>query len=252
VLACDRVGTGRMAEPSQLLPQIQSLLITQGQRDLAGRSVLISAGGTREWLDPVRFIGNPSTGKMGVALAQAASHRGARVTLVHGRLEAGLLDTLPLTTQRILVDTSAAMQQAMVDHLPQAELIVMSAAVADVQPRHYNPTKMPKADLPEALPLAPVPDIVAHLASLKQPHQTLVGFAAQTGDILTPAKEKLHRKQLDAIAANPIDQPNSGFGGALNQLLLLDRSGRQWSSDGPQPKLVLAHRLYDFVQTIAV
>jgi phosphopantothenoylcysteine decarboxylase/phosphopantothenate--cysteine ligase len=100
------------------------------------------------------------------------------------------------------------------------------------------------------LPLQAVPDIVAELATLKQPHQRLIGFAAQTGDIIPPALEKLHRKQLDAIAANPIDQPNSGFGSASNQAVFLDRHGRQ-QTIAPCSKLKMAHRLLDFVQTIS-
>ena len=126
----------------------------------------------------------------------------------------------------------------------------MAAAVADVKPTHYSLEKLPKAALPASLPLTWVPDIVAELAVLKQPHQRLVGFAAQTGDIVTPAKEKLVRKQLDAIAANPIDQPNSGFGSDTNQAVFLDRHGRQHPIDQPCSKLTMAHQLLDFIQAI--
>ncbi|MGA7936053.1 MAG: bifunctional phosphopantothenoylcysteine decarboxylase/phosphopantothenate--cysteine ligase CoaBC, partial [Kovacikia sp.] len=125
VLACDRVGMGRMAEPETILPHLLSLLYTRGQRDLAGKQVLISAGGTREYLDPVRFIGNPSTGKMGIALAQAAVHRGANVTLVHGSIEAPLIAALP-GVRLIPVVAAEEMRQALLENFPDADWTVMA------------------------------------------------------------------------------------------------------------------------------
>ena len=248
VLACDRVGTGRMAEPEELLPQIVSLLHTQGKRDLIGKRVLISAGGTQEFLDPVRFIGNPSTGKMGVALAQAALHRGAIVTLVHAPIASHLL--APLRNVRpILITSAAEMQQAMRECFSDADWIVMAAAVADVKPTSYSTEKLAKRDLPDRLPLSSVPDIVAELATLKHPHQRLIGFAAQSGDIITPALEKLQRKKLDAIVTNPIDQPDSGFGSDNNQAVFIDRSGRQVHIPLGS-KLQMAHQILDLVQEI--
>lgn len=242
LLACDRVGAGRMAEPPEILSYIQSLLHTQGQRDLAGKRVLISAGSTREHLDPVRFIGNPATGKMGLALAQAALHRGAKVTLVHGVMSWDI----PLGVQAISIVNAEEMQQVMLEYLPNADIIIMSAAVADVRPQDYSTEKLPKRSLPQSLPLEPVPDIVAQLGKLKQPHQRLIGFAAQTGDIITPAREKLYSKKLDAIVANPIDQPDSGFGSDNNQAVFLDNQGREVTIS-PCSKLQLAHHLFDFV-----
>ncbi|MEJ1935698.1 bifunctional phosphopantothenoylcysteine decarboxylase/phosphopantothenate--cysteine ligase CoaBC, partial [Nostoc sp. NIES-2111] len=179
LLACDRVGAGRMAEPPEILTYTQSLLHTKGKRDLTLKRVLISAGGTQEYLDPVRFIGNPSTGKMGLALAQAALHRGAQVTLVHGAANWDV----PLGVQAIPIISAEEMQQVMLEYLPNADIIIMSAAVADVKPKDYSTEKLPKRSLPRSLPLEPVPDIVAQLGQLKQPHQRLIGFAAQTGDI---------------------------------------------------------------------
>lgn len=248
ILACDRVGAGRMAEPPQILAYLESLLYTGGRRDLEGQQVLISAGGTREWLDPVRFIGNPSTGKMGVALAQAAQHRGATVTLVHGPMEPDLLAMLT-GVRCIPVTTAEAMRQALIEVFPTADWTVMAAAVADVRPAEYSAQKLPKRSLPEHLPLAPVPDIVAELAHLKAPHQRLIGFAAQSGEIVTPALEKLQAKKLDAIVANPIDQPGVGFGSDQNQAVFLDRQGRQ-QGVAPCRKLQLAHHLIEFVQTL--
>jgi phosphopantothenoylcysteine decarboxylase/phosphopantothenate--cysteine ligase len=242
LLACDRVGAGRMAEPPEIIAYVQSLLHTAGKRDLVGKQVLISAGGTREYLDPVRFIGNPSTGKMGLALARAALHRGASVTLVHGPASWDF----PLGAQAIPVVSAAQMQSSMLKFLPNADMIVMSAAVADVKPREYSQQKLAKRSLPESLALEQVPDIVAELARCKQPHQQLIGFAAQTGDIVKPALEKLHNKNLDAIIANPIDEADSGFGSDNNKAIFLDKQGRQIAIQ-PCSKLEMAHHIFDFL-----
>lgn len=250
-LACDRVGAGRMAEPIQILAHIQSLLLSPNKQDLQDKQILISAGGTREYLDPVRFIGNPSTGKMGVALALAAHHRGGTVTLVHGPMESSVLASLTDLERLQIIPVSSAieMHQAMLQAFEAAHWIIMAAAVADVKPKDYHATKLPKSSLPQSLPLSPVPDIVADLGQRRQPQQRLIGFAAQTGDIVPPALDKLKRKKLDAIAANPIDQTNSGFGSDKNQGIFLDAQGRQ------QPilscsKLEWAHQLLDFIQTL--
>jgi phosphopantothenoylcysteine decarboxylase / phosphopantothenate---cysteine ligase len=243
VLACDRTGTGRMAEPEDILAHIDSLLHSGGRRDLAGKHLLISTGSTREFLDPVRFIGNPASGKMGVALAQAAIHRGATVTLVHGPMADSLTARLG-GIQTTGVTTAEEMHRSMLTHLPQADWVVMAAAVADVKPATQATTKLAKADLPASLPLAPVPDIVADLAQRRQPHQRLIGFAAQTGDIVSPALDKLKRKGLDAIVANPIDVVGSGFGGDTNQAILLTTAGDQRVFP-PGTKLAMAHQLWD-------
>lgn len=247
LLACDRVGAGRMAEPAEILPHLESLLYTQGMRDLVGQRILISAGSTREFLDPVRFIGNPATGKMGLALAQAALHRGAVVTVVQG--PGGVPLPLSDRLQTLPIVSAAEMRQVLLEHFPQSDITVMAAAVADVMPVDYSAEKLPKAQLPSSLPLAAVGDIVAELATLKQTHQTLVGFAAQSGEIVTPALGKLVRKQLDAIAANPIDQPGSGFGSETNQAVLIDHTGRQ-RAIAPCSKLQMAHQLWDFVREL--
>ncbi|GAB4176894.1 MAG: bifunctional phosphopantothenoylcysteine decarboxylase/phosphopantothenate--cysteine ligase CoaBC [Coleofasciculaceae cyanobacterium] len=242
LLACDRVGSGRMAEPDEILAWVRSLLHTGGTKDLVGKRVLISTGGTREHLDPVRFIGNPSTGKMGLALAQAALHRGATVTLVH----APVAWQVPMGIRSLSVMSAAQMRQVMLECFADADVIVMAAAVADVKPAEYVEEKLPKKLLPNSLPLEPVPDILAELGQRKQAHQRLIGFAAQTGDIVKPALEKLRNKKLDAIAANPIDRPNSGFASDTNQAIFLDKQGRQMEIQ-PCSKLQLAHHLFDFI-----
>ena len=241
LLACDRVGAGRMSEPSEILPYLNSLLHTHGDRDLHGKRILISAGGTREFFDPVRFIGNPATGKMGIALARAAAHRGAIVTLVHSTLPDPQIDG---TIATVAVVTSEQMHNEMLDRFAESDIVIMCAAVADVKPASYSSQKLPKKLLPTELKLVPVPDIIADLSKRKQPHQKLIGFAAQTGDIIAPALEKLQRKQLDAIVTNPVDLPDSGFGSDRNQAVLLKCNGDRLEIL-PCSKLEMAHQILD-------
>ncbi|MFN5854337.1 MAG: bifunctional phosphopantothenoylcysteine decarboxylase/phosphopantothenate--cysteine ligase CoaBC [Pseudanabaenaceae cyanobacterium] len=247
-LACDVVGTGRMAEPATILGYLKSCQQTKGVQDLRGKSVLVSAGGTREFIDLVRFISNPSTGKQGIAIAQSALHRGAQVTLVAANLanpqspDLAGMEVIPVTT-------ALELQEVMEDRFSQAEITVMCAAVGDVRPQNYIPTKLPKASLPETLPLARVPDIVAQLAKQKQSHQQLIGFAAQSGstvEIITAAQEKLARKQLDAIVANAVNSNETGFGVDTNQGIFLHRDGRQEITPLVS-KLALGHRLWNFL-----
>jgi phosphopantothenoylcysteine decarboxylase/phosphopantothenate--cysteine ligase len=256
VLACDlplkesegwQIGSGRMAEPKQILAHLESLLHTGGKRDLVGKRVLVSAGGTREHLDPVRFIGNPSTGKMGLAVAQAAVHRGATVTLVHAPMNTELVAQLP-DVELVSVTSAEQMYQAMLQRFPEADITVMVAAVGDVQPAEYHEEKLAKQDLPTVLPLKQCTDILAELGKIKQPPQFLVGFAAQTGDILTPALRKLEAKNLDIIVANPVDQANAGFGSDTNTATLINRAGKQVDIGGCS-KLKLAHHLFNFIET---
>ncbi len=243
-LACDRIGTGRMAAPFEIISALDSLCHTKGQVDLVGKRLLISGGSTQEYIDPVRFIGNPATGRMGIALAQAAQHRGAQVTFVHGPIASELAATLPSSIRTIAVTTAAEMEKTMLSELSLADWVVMSAAVADVRPAETASHKLPKKDLPAQLPLDIVPDIVAQLAQRKADRQRIIGFAAQTGDITPPALSKLKRKQLDAIVANPIDRPDSGFESPNNQAIIFLANGQQKQVEHGS-KLSLAHQLYD-------
>jgi phosphopantothenoylcysteine decarboxylase/phosphopantothenate--cysteine ligase len=246
LLACDRQGSGRLAEPAAIINRLQSWFSGGCQWDLEGKTLLISGGGTREYWDAVRFIGNPATGKMALALVQAALHRGGRVIFVHGPL------AIPASIehshyQAIAVTTAAQMATALQQNFAKAHWLVMAAAVADVKPAQCHTVKLAKQDLPAALPLVKVPDIITLLAQQKQPHQLVVGFAAQTGDIITPAREKLERKNLDVIVANPVDVPQAGFGSETNQGVILDRLGGQ-KNVGSCSKLELAHQLWDYLQ----
>jgi phosphopantothenoylcysteine decarboxylase / phosphopantothenate---cysteine ligase len=240
-LACDSVGTGRLVEPLEIVDCLGSLLLTSGKQDLLGRTVLVSAGGTREFLDPVRFIGNPSSGRMGFALAAAAAHRGASVYLVYAPTELAI----PQGIQSESVIRADEMAEALFSQFATADITIMSAAVADVRPQTVHTEKLAKAELPQALPLEPVLDILSTLGQRKRPEQLLVGFAAQTGaDFLDRARKKLFDKHLDWIVANRIDQPQQGFGSDTNRAILLSKSG-QCIEVPLVRKLVLAHTLLD-------
>lgn len=173
----------------------------------------------------------------------AAACRGAEVTLVHGPL--GIpFDPAPFAIRPIPVETAAQLEQVLRAEFPQVDVLWMAAAVGDVRPTQTYAGKLAKAELPLLLPLEPVPDLVAALARHRRPGQLLIGFAAQSGDPLPPAKEKLQQKGLDAIVANPIDQPESGFGSSHNQGYWIPRQGN------PEllplaTKSTLAHRLLD-------
>ncbi|MGB3532399.1 MAG: bifunctional phosphopantothenoylcysteine decarboxylase/phosphopantothenate--cysteine ligase CoaBC [Microcoleaceae cyanobacterium] len=252
ILACDRPTDypateqlGRMAEPEQILAHLNSLLHTNAKQDLTGKQILVSAGGTREYFDPVRFLGNPSTGKMGIAVVQAAVHRGASVTLVHAPMQTELIDSLPMV-HCVAVTSAAEMHAAILQEFPHADITVMTAAVADLTPTEYYSQKVSKQQLNTRTLLQHTADILAELGRKKQLFQQIVGFAAQTGEIVAPAIDKLKRKNLDAIVANPIDKPLAGFGSETNQAIFIHTDGRQ-QEVARCSKLQLAHQLFDFV-----
>jgi len=174
ILACDAVGTGRMAEPKIILEYIESFLFTHGKQDLKGKKILVNAGGTREFIDSVRFIGNPSTGKQGIAIAKAAIHRGATVTLI--TTSNSPLPVGEVTPSVRVVSTSAEMHQAMIDEFPFADMTIAAAAIGDVRSKITSDYKLPKSELPINLEQEYIPDIVADLASRKRPDQILGGF----------------------------------------------------------------------------
>ncbi|AFY72249.1 phosphopantothenoylcysteine decarboxylase/phosphopantothenate--cysteine ligase [Synechococcus sp. PCC 7502] len=246
ILACDAVGNGRMAEPEVILNYIESVLWTKGNQDLMGKNILVSAGGTREFIDPVRFIGNPATGKQGIAIAQAAHHRGANVTLVTANPSLNLEEF-----KVIAVQTSAQMHRELLSEFTntQPDLTIMAAAVGDVKPKYYSDRKLPKSELPSQLELESIPDILQELSKHKQSHQKLIGFAAQTGttqEIINAAQLKLQTKNLDAIAANQVNSTQTGFATDTNQATFIRRNGVQTITPLCS-KLELAHRLLDFV-----
>lgn len=249
LLACDREGAGRMAEPSLLLLALESLASWGWHRDWQGRRLLVSAGPTREWFDPARCISNPSTGQMGVLLAQAARLRGAQVDLVHGPLQLDPAWLEGLTAHPI--ETGAELQDALLELQPQVEAIAMAAAVADHRPTQRFAHKPGKEELAAAMAAGwePVPDLLAQLVRQRSSPQPILGFAAQSGDVLSQAREKFQRKGCDLLFANPIDQPGAGFASATNQGWLLGPAEAVERLD-PMGKLPLAHVLLSALQKL--
>ncbi|MFN5515739.1 MAG: bifunctional phosphopantothenoylcysteine decarboxylase/phosphopantothenate--cysteine ligase CoaBC [Cyanobacteriota bacterium] len=245
LLACDRVGKGRMAEPQTILNRLDSWFSGGAQPDLAWTKILITGGGTQEYLDAARFLGNPSTGKMAVALTQAALDRGAEVVLIHAPLQVPL--PFHAHCRRISITSAAEMEAQLQTQAPWADWLALAAAVADLRPRQRAVGKLAKTELPLNLPLEMVPDLAAQLAQGKRENQIIAGFAAQTGEITTPAREKLARKGLDLIVANPIDLPGAGFASETNQAMILDRLGGEQVIP-PCSKLELAHQIWTYLR----
>jgi phosphopantothenoylcysteine decarboxylase/phosphopantothenate--cysteine ligase len=216
-LAGGDLGEGRLADPARIV-QAAADVLSRGH-DLAGVRVLVTAGGTREAIDPVRFVGNRSSGKMGYAVAEAAAARGAAVTLVatQSRAVSGSVEVVP-------VESADDMQQAVLDRYDATDVVVMAAAVADFRPKAVASEKLKKRDgIPEIV-LEPTPDILAALGERKQ-GQLLVGFAAETERVREHAAEKLAGKRVDLIVANDVSAPDAGFEVDTNRAILLDSSG---------------------------
>lgn len=242
LLACDRQGTGRMAEPELLLLALESLATWGWRRDWQGRRLLVTAGPTREWLDPARTISNPSTGRMGVLVAQAARLRGAEVQLLHGPLQLDPAWLEGLECQPI--DTGEQLQQQLRLRQPGVEAIAMAAAVADHRPVAAQPQKLDKQALAAQLDQGweAVPDLLQELMQRRPAGQRILGFAAHSGDVLPQAQAKFARKGCDLLFANPIDRPGAGFAVSSNQGWLLG-PGDAVEPIAPQSKLAVAHRL---------
>lgn len=242
-LASGKVGLGRMAEVPEIVGTIRWVLGRGGP--LAGRQVVVTAGGNREPIDPVRYIGNRSSGKMGFALAQAALERGAFVRLIAGPVS---LPT-PVGAQRIDVETAEEMRQAVFEALPTCDVLVMAAAVADFRPRASAAHKIKKEEGELVLELERTRDILGEVASWREAHgrpRIVVGFAAETENLLENARAKLQRKRLDLVVANDVSQPDSGFGVDTNRVTVLDAAG----NEEPWPLLTkeeVAARLWDRV-----
>jgi phosphopantothenoylcysteine decarboxylase/phosphopantothenate--cysteine ligase len=222
-------GAGRLAEPADIVAAGAALLARAGvtprpaERDLAGVRVLVTAGGTREPIDPVRFIGNRSSGKQGHALAQVAAARGAEVTLVTTTDLGG-----PWGAQLVRVETAAEMEAAVRSLALDAGVVIMAAAVADFRPKRAADSKLKKADGVPDLVLEPTPDILAWLGLHRRPRQLLVGFAAETAAgpaLRSHALDKLHHKHLDLVVANDISQPGAGFDHDTNAVVIVARDG---------------------------
>lgn len=221
-LACGDSGMGRMSEPAQIVEKCRELLCPR--RDLEGLRVLVTAGPTREAVDPVRFITNRSSGKMGYAIAQAAADRGARVTLVTGPVQL----PVPEGVTAVPVQTTEELLSAMLSLCPEMDAVIQAAAPADYKPREAAPQKLKKqGDGTLRLELVPTPDVAKAVGEHKKPGQVLVGFAAETEHLTDNALHKLDSKNLDMIVANDVTRPGAGFDVDTNIAEFITRQGRE-------------------------
>jgi phosphopantothenoylcysteine decarboxylase/phosphopantothenate--cysteine ligase len=236
-LACGMVGPGRLAEPERIADAVSAALAAR--RDLVGERVLVTAGPTEEPLDPVRFISNRSSGKMGYALARAARERGAEVVLVSGPVDLAE----PRGAKVVRVNTAAQMREAVLEHLEWASVIVKAAAVADYYLSQVPQQKMKKTAGRLSLELEPTPDILAEVGRRKG-DRLLVGFAAEAGDPVAEARRKLAVKGCDMMAANRVDREGVGFGSDDNEITLVLSTGEVIPL-GRASKRELADRIFD-------
>jgi phosphopantothenoylcysteine decarboxylase/phosphopantothenate--cysteine ligase len=242
LLACGEIGKGRLAEVRDLVVAAAQLF---GDGPLRGRRVLLTAGPTREFLDPVRFISNPSTGKMGLALAHAARRLGAEVTVVLGPVaevdRAGL--------EVIDVVTAEQMAEAVLGRVGASDVFIATAAVSDYRIEHPAPQKKKKTEGPETLVFVRTPDVLLEASKRvggAERRPLLVGFAAETEELIAHAQDKLARKNLDFIVANDVTRPGAGFGGDTNHVLLLGRGGERLELSGS--KREVAEKLLEALQ----
>ena len=241
-LACRTEGVGRMADVPTIFAAIHEIL--SRQLSWAGKRVLITAGPTREPIDPVRYLSNRSSGKMGYALAEAAKLRGADVILVSG--PAAL--SVPSGIEIVRVETAVQMYDAALFHAETADIIIAAAAVSDYRPTERAEQKLKKTSASPTLTLTQTDDILAELGRRKHPHQILVGFAAETTDLLAQARLKLTSKNLDWIAANDVTQEGAGFDGDTNIVTLIGKD-RQEIALPLLTKREVAERILDEIGT---
>jgi phosphopantothenoylcysteine decarboxylase/phosphopantothenate--cysteine ligase len=244
-LACGWEGEGRMADPEAIAAEA---LLVLGRRDLAGTGVLVTAGGTREPVDAVRYLGNRSSGKMGFAVAREAALRGAEVVLVAAP---SALDTPP-GVRRIDVESALEMREAVLAELPRARIVVKTAAVADFRPARSEPRKIRKEDLPEdagiSIDLVRNPDILAEICGLGG-DRVVVGFAAESHDVLASARRKIRRKGCDLLVANDVTRQGSGFDADTNAVSFVWPDG-QVEELPSLPKAEVARQLLDRVSKL--
>ena len=217
-LACGTSGKGRLPEPAAIVSFVQNGF--RRQKEMTGRKLLVTAGGTIEPLDPVRFIGNRSTGRMGYAIAEEAACRGAEVVLISG--PTSLPD--PCGVRVVRLETACEMRDAVLQAFSSADAVIKAAAVADYRPAEISPHKIKKSDDDLVLHLVRNPDILYELGQ-KKTHQILVGFAAETRRVDEYARSKLERKNLDFIVANDVSEPDAGFAVETNRIKIFDRNG---------------------------
>jgi phosphopantothenoylcysteine decarboxylase/phosphopantothenate--cysteine ligase len=251
-MACGTIGPGRLSEPDAIVAAALEILrsgarsITNSgaaNRDLTGESILITAGATREPIDPVRFISNRSSGRMGFALASAARDRGAEITCV-----AGITSVSPPSGVRIInVSSAEEMREAVARESRQATVFIGAAAVSDYRAKKQSQSKIKKLEAELELKLERTPDILREVAQSRLLGQLIVGFAAETDDLLTNAREKLITKDLDAVVANDVAREDSGFDAENNAIVILVRDQTEPIQLPLMSKLAAAHRILDEV-----
>ena len=241
-LACKTSGSGRLPEIPDIVEAVASILTP---KDFAGERVLITAGPTEEPLDPVRFITNLSSGKMGYALALAAHQRGAQVTLISGPTKL----YPPPVKEIIFVRTALEMYHAVMDHYSKATVIIKAAAVADYRPVSLASEKIKKDKGLTGIELTRNPDIIAEIGSKKK-KGILVGFAMETQDLLANARQKLLKKNMDMIVANSLREAGAGFQTDTNIITIIDRNGKTVALD-KMTKRNAAHRILDHIRTLS-
>ncbi len=238
-LACGDVGDGKLADTAEIAEVILSHL--HEPKDLVGKKVLVTAGPTRANIDPVRFLTNRSTGKMGYAIAEEARDRGAEVVLVSGPTSI----KSPLGVKIIKVETNEEMLNAVKAEFDNSDIVVKSAAVSDYKPKTYSDKKIKKGPGNLNIELERDNDILKELGTLKK-HQILVGFAAESNDVIENAHIKLKKKNLDYIVANNITESNAGFGSDTNRVTIINRDGKEISLDNMSKRLV-GHELFNMI-----
>ena len=234
-------GPGRMPEPDEIMSHVGRLL--EGKSTLKGKKVIVTAGATREPIDPVRFLSNHSSGKMGIALARSAWRRGADVTLIAGHVDV----PLPSEIITLKTDTVKEMARAVSEKLPVADVLIMAAAPADFRPASEAPEKIKKGKAVPRIALEPTEDILKSTISRRKKKSVIVGFALETTDGIRNAKEKLKSKQLDLVVLNDAKEPGAGFGVDTNRVTVISRDGKQETLD-LMSKTDLAEILLDRVE----
>jgi len=243
-LACGESKAGRLASTDKLLTAIEKALGI-GDSKLAGKQVMVTAGPTREWVDPVRFISNPSSGKMGYALAEEAARRGAKVTLISGPTAL----PAPAGAELVNAETAEQMAEAVQQHLPGTDVFVGAAAVADWRPVQQADAKLKKSQGAPELKLEATPDIIAQVSASAQRPAVVVGFAAETEDLEKNARQKLDDKALDIIVANDLSAPGAGFGSDTNAVTIFDRDGNSKQID-TTTKRKIASEVLDSIEQL--
>ena len=237
LLACGVTGPGRLAEPEVVLEHV--LRMMNPRHDLDGEVILITAGPTREPLDPVRYITNRSSGKMGYALAEAAASRGAKVVLISGPVHL----TDPAGVETVHIQTAMEMRERVLEHVAEATIIIKAAAVADYHVTHVPTQKVKKTAMRLTLDLDPTPDILAEVGRIKG-DRLLIGFAAETDNLVAEARRKLSTKNCDMVVANLVNQSGTGFESDINKVTLVTRAGD--TVDLPEAsKREIADRIFD-------